>query len=87
MIDPGRQQLFDTVYLRGPMLLQALRNVIGDPAFFALAREWGTTPGSRSVEQWMAKAQSVTQVDLTSFFRAWIYGSTCPKRTAANGFR
>ena len=38
MIDPGRAHLFDVVYVRGPMALQALRNVIGDEAFFRLAR-------------------------------------------------
>ena len=42
---PGREQLFDTVYIRGPMALQALRNVIGDGAFFALAREWAPVAG------------------------------------------
>ena len=64
MIDPGRQHLFDAVYVRGPMALQALRNVIGDEAFFRLAREWAQAPGSRSLEDWMAAAQALTTVDL-----------------------
>ncbi|HYP44046.1 MAG TPA: M1 family metallopeptidase [Propionibacteriaceae bacterium] len=87
MIDPGRDHLFDAVYQRGPMTLQALRNVIGDPAFFSLAREWGQQPGSRSLEEWMATAQSKTEVDLKPFFQAWIYSPTAPARTAANGLR
>ncbi|CAA9398954.1 MAG: Membrane alanine aminopeptidase N [uncultured Propionibacteriaceae bacterium] len=87
MIDPGPDKLFSTVYARGPMALQALRNVIGDKAFFALAREWSQNPGSRSVEEWMVKAQAKTSVDLVPFFQAWIIGSTAPARTAANGFR
>jgi aminopeptidase N len=87
MIDPSRAHLFDAVYVRGPMALQALRNVIGDEAFFKLARDWGQRPGSRTLEDWMAAAQSYTTVDLGPFFRAWIYSPTAPARTAANGFR
>jgi aminopeptidase N len=87
MIDPGKAHLFDAVYVRGPMALQALRNVIGDEAFFKLARDWSQAPGSRTLEEWMAAAQSHTTVDLGPFFRAWIYSPTVPARTTANGFR
>ena len=87
MIDPGRAHLFDAVYVRGPMALQALRNVIGDEAFFKFSRDWAQDPGSRTLEEWMADAQSYTTVDLGPFFRAWIYSPTAPARTAANGFR
>ena len=87
MIDPGADDLFSTVYVRGPMALQALRNVIGDEAFFALARDWSQRPGSRSLEDWMAAAQSHTTIDLQPFFDAWIFAPVAPERTAANGFR
>jgi aminopeptidase N len=87
MIDPGPDQLFSTVYVRGPMALQALRNVIGDEAFFTLARDWSQRPGSRSLEEWMAAAQSHTTVDLKPFFDAWIFATVVPARTPANGFR
>ena len=87
MIDPGRPHLFDAVYARGPMTLQALRNVIGDDAFFRLSRAWAQAPGSRSLEEWMAAAQAVTTVNLDPFFQAWIYSPTAPARTAENGFR
>jgi aminopeptidase N len=87
MIDPSRAHLFDAVYVRGPMALQALRNVIGEDAFFKLAREWSQDPGSRTLEEWMAAAQSYTTVDLEHFFQAWIYTPAAPARTAANGFR
>ena len=87
MIDPGRSHLFDVVYVRGPMALQALRNVIGDEAFFRLARDWAQAPGTRSVEDWMAAAQGVTTVDLDPFFQAWIFSPTAPARTPENGFR
>jgi aminopeptidase N len=87
MIDPSRAHLFDAVYARGAMALQALRNVIGDEAFFKLARDWSQNPGSRTLEDWMAAAQSHTTVDLGSFFQAWIYAPAAPARTAQNGFR
>jgi aminopeptidase N len=87
MIDPSKAHLFDAVYVRGPMALQALRNVMGDEAFFKLARDWSQAPGSRTLEDWMAAAQSHTTVDLGPFFQAWIYSPTAPARTAANGFR
>jgi aminopeptidase N len=87
MIDPSKAHLFDAVYVRGPMALQALRNVIGDEAFFKLARDWSQAPGSRTLEEWMAAAQSHTTVDLGPFFQAWIYSPTAPAHTAANGFR
>ena len=86
MIDPSPEHLFDAVYARGPMTLQGLRNVIGDDAFFKLARDWAQSPGSRTLEEWMAMAQSETPVDLGPFFQAWIYSPTAPERTAENGF-
>ena len=87
MIDPGKSHLFDAVYVRGPMALQALRNVIGDQAFFSLAKDWAQDPGSRTLEEWMAAAQAHTTIDLGPFFRAWIYSPAAPARTAVNGFR
>ena len=87
MIDPGRSHLFDAVYVRGPMTLQALRNVICDETFFRFTREWAQAPGSRSLEEWMAAAQAATTVDLDPFFQAWIYSRGAPARTPENGFR
>ena len=85
MSDPGRRNMFTTVYARGPMALQALRDVMGDEAFTRLNTEWAQDPGSRSLEDWMAQAQSLTPTDLGPFFQAWIYGTTVPARTAADG--
>ncbi len=86
LLDPGAEHLFDVVYYRGPMALQALRNRMGDQAFFAMAAGWAQRPGDRSLEEWMVYAQSFTNVDLASFFRAWIIAPTAPQQTAANGF-
>ncbi len=86
LLDPGPDHLFDVVYYRGPMALQALRNRMGDQAFLAMARSWAQRPGARSLAEWMVQAQSFTSVDLAPFFRAWIIAPTAPARTSANGF-
>jgi aminopeptidase N len=87
MDDPRPDNLFTTVYARGPMTLQALRNVIGDEAFLGLARRWAKQPGPRSVEEWMVMAQASTRVDLVDFFHAWMLAPSAPAQTRANGLR
>ncbi|HEY9289745.1 MAG TPA: M1 family metallopeptidase [Microlunatus sp.] len=87
MNDPGKDHLFDAVYYRGPMALQALRNVMGDDAFFRLGRDWVQRTQPSSLEDWMAAAQRHTKVNLDAFFTAWIYADSVPARTATNGFR
>ena len=87
MIDPGQAHMFDVVYARGPMAMQAVRNVMGDEAFFRFTREWAQAPGSRSLEDWMDAAQAASPVDLDPVFQAWIYSPTVPAKTVENGFR
>lgn len=84
MTDPGKDHLFDSVYYRGPMTLQALRTVMGDDAFFRFSRDWARG-GTESVEDWMAAAQTYTRVDLDPFFAAWMSGDTAPAETPENG--
>jgi len=86
MTDPGRDELFSTVYVRGPMTLQALRNVMGDSAFFAASRSWAQQPGTRSLEQWREHMQAATDQPLDGFFEAWLDGTKVPEQTKGNGF-
>lgn len=86
MSDPGADDLFSTVYVRGPMALQALRNVMGDQPFFAASRAWAQQPGSRSLEQWRTHMQAATDQNLDGFFAAWLDGTVVPARSAENGF-
>jgi aminopeptidase N len=86
MIDPGPAKMFDTVYTRGPMALQALNNVMGDRAFDGLVRSWAQGGGTRSLEDFMVSAQARTSVDLTPFFRQWLFDPDAPEKTRANGF-
>ena len=86
MSDPGRDDLFSTVYVRGPMVLQALRNVMGDQAFFAATRAWAQQSGSRDLSEWRGHMQAATDKNLDNFFAAWLDGTTTPAQTAENGF-
>jgi len=70
----------DNVYGGGPVVLYALRQVIGDPAFRRLEREWAQQQRGRSVstEDFIAFANRSTGQDLTAFLRDWLYGETTP---------
>ena len=81
--------MFDgAVYLRGGMALQALRNRIGEDAFWTLLRTWASTRagGNGSVRDFVALAETVSGQDLGSFFDTWLHSTARPTKTAANGF-
>jgi aminopeptidase N len=69
-----------TVYLRGGMTLQALREKIGDFAFFSLLRRWATQNryGNVTTPQFIALAEKISGQDLTHFFDVWIYQADKP---------
>ena len=79
---PGAEDLFawGPVYLRGAMTLQALRERIGDDAFFTVMREWAAQHrhGSATTPQFVAPAEQVSGVDLDTFFQAWLYDPARP---------
>ncbi|WP_426566134.1 M1 family metallopeptidase [Angustibacter sp. McL0619] len=87
--DPGKDHEFTgAVYDRGAMTLQALRQRIGDPAFWQLMRNWPRQHkyGNGSIPQFIALAERLTGEDLGGFFDAWLYSSTKPAATPENGF-
>ena len=68
--------IFDgTIYDRGGMTLQALREKIGDAAFFRILREWAQQNrfGNVTTPQFIALAQRVSGRDLSGFFDVWLY--------------
>jgi aminopeptidase N len=69
-----------TVYYRGGMTLQALREKIGDLAFFQLLRDWATQNryGTVTTPQFIALAEKESGRDLTQFFKVWIYHADKP---------
>jgi aminopeptidase N len=87
--DPGKDNEFNgAVYDRGAMTLQALRQRIGDPAFWQVMRNWPQQHkyGNGSIPQFIALAERSSGEDLTSFFDAWLYSPTKPAATPENGF-
>src|SRR3954452_6155272 len=73
--------LFDgTVYGRGGRTLEALREKIGDLAFFQLIKDWATQNryGSVTTPQFIALAEKWAGRDLTQFFDAWIFQHAKP---------
>jgi aminopeptidase N len=75
--DPGDPaHLFDgTIYDRGAMTLEALRERIGDQQFFAILRHWYAQNryGNVTTPQFVALAEQVSGQDLDDFFDTWLY--------------
>jgi aminopeptidase N len=69
-----------TVYYRGGMTLEALREKIGDLAFFQLIKEWAQQNryGNVTTPQFVAAAEKWAGRDLTQFFDAWIFQDAKP---------
>jgi aminopeptidase N len=79
---PGAEDLFDwgAVYLRGAMTLQALREKIGDAAFFGVMRTWAqeNRHGSVTTPEFVTLAEARSGMDLDDFFRVWLYEPVKP---------
>jgi aminopeptidase N len=75
--DPGDPaHLFDgTIYERGAMTLEALRERIGDSDFYAVLRQWASDHRhtTATTGAFIALAESVSGEDLTQFFADWLY--------------
>ena len=75
--DPGTPAfLFDgTIYYRGGLTLQALREKVGDFAFFRILRTWAQQNryGTATTPQFIALAESISGIDLDHFFDVWLY--------------
>jgi aminopeptidase N len=68
--------LFDgTVYERGGMTLQALREKVGDRTFFHILRHWAAQHryGNVTTAQFIALAERDSGRDLRHFFDVWLY--------------
>jgi aminopeptidase N len=80
--DPGSAELFSTtVYWRGGMVLQALREAIGDDAFFGLLRTWidDHRDGTASTDDFIALAEARSGQQLDDLFQTWLYAPQRPR--------
>jgi aminopeptidase N len=79
--DPGVELLFDgAVYVRGAMTLQALRNEVGDDAFWAIIREWASSKsgGNGTTDEFIALAERVSGQQLDDLFDTWLFTAGKP---------
>jgi aminopeptidase N len=79
--DPQRDTMFQrAVYRRGAMTLQALRDKIGDDAFFRVLRTWTAEhfQGNATTAQFIALSERISGQDLGNFFQVWLYTPTKP---------
>ncbi|HEY6731108.1 MAG TPA: M1 family metallopeptidase [Solirubrobacterales bacterium] len=74
---PGKaKHLFEpSIYVRGAMALQALRQKIGTKPMLHLLRRWtvGHRHGSATIREFTDLAEQVAGRDLDKFFRRWLY--------------
>ena len=85
--DPGVDLLFDNaVYVRGAMTLQALRNEVGDDAFWEIVRGWAATKsgGNATTEEFIAYAEEVSGQQLDALFDTWLYTGAKPDLSAVS---
>jgi aminopeptidase N len=88
--DPGIEDLFgDSQYVRGAMTLQALRERVGDDAFFAILRGWAATKsgGNGTTPEFIAFAEQVSGQQLDDLFDAWLFTAGRPELPTAEAAR
>jgi aminopeptidase N len=86
--DPGVDRLFDgAVYVRGAMTLHALRNQVGDDAFWTTLRLWTEQHafGTGTTDAFVALAEQVSGQDLSDLFDVWLFTPGRPPASAVTG--
>lgn len=81
--NPGSpRHLFDpTVYVRGAMAVQALRQEIGTKPLLQVLRRWvsGHRHGNATIAEFVALAEGVSGQDLDPLFQRWLYQRGKPR--------
>jgi aminopeptidase N len=78
----GPERLFSTsVYDRGAMTLEALREKLGGTAFFEILRDWVARHeyGNAGTKSFMRLAKADSGLDLSHFFQVWLFRKGKPK--------
>ena len=78
---PPADDLFNaSVYIRGGLVLHALRTEVGDMAFFDILLQYADKYryGNASTEQFIDLAESVSGRDLTVLFDQWLFSDEVP---------
>jgi len=69
-----------TIYARGALTLEALREKVGDATFFPLLRAWADQHryGNVTTDQFIALAEQRSGMDLDHFFDVWLFQPAKP---------
>lgn len=81
LTDPGPDLMFDDrVYKRGALALHAVRQRVGDAAFFEILRRWCAERrhGLATTEDFVVCAESVADASLTDLFTPWLSQAALP---------
>ncbi len=72
----------NSIYIRGGMTLQLLRQMVGDSTFFDILRTWYADHrgGNVTTAEFIALASAKAGQDLAGFFNAWLYTPNRPLR-------
>jgi aminopeptidase N len=64
-----------TIYVRGAMTLEALREKVGDSTFFQIMRNWAAQNrhGNVTTAGFIALSEQLSGMDLDHFFDVWLY--------------
>ena len=85
--NPGPDRQFDNaVYDRGALTLQALRNTVGDQAFFTILKTWTQNRryGNGHIADFTALAEQVSGKPLAALFQTWLFTAGRPAPAALN---
>jgi aminopeptidase N len=78
----GPEHLFDhTIYVRGGMTLEALKQKIGRATFFRILRDWARDHayGNAGIKDFIRLAEARSGEDLGHFFHVWLYRQGKPR--------
>jgi aminopeptidase N len=81
LASPGTEHVFDnSIFDRSGLALHALRNKIGDDAFFALLKTWAAEHkyGDATIEQFIALSEKVSGQSLHDFYQTWLFSPGKP---------
>lgn len=81
LADPGADDIFTSVYYRGPLFLHALRKLLGEDVFFTALRDFvhAHRDGHASLPEFRAFLQSRTSMPLGEFLAEWLDATTAPR--------
>jgi len=77
---PADDLLNASVYIRGGLVLHALRFEVGDDAFFEILRTYAERfhDDVARTDDFIALAEEISGEDLTGLFEAWLFGEEVP---------